>query len=83
MIETHPLALIPFVQEVTGILQRTLPENTHIMLDAPDAEQEEPSAPLTVKADPARIQQALINLALNAQDAMPEGGELRIGLERI
>ena len=36
-----------------------------------------------IDADPSRAQQAIVNLALNARDAMPDGGELRIGLERI
>ena len=33
-----------------------------------------------VKADPAEIQQVILNLALNARDAMPEGGRLSIEL---
>jgi CheY-like chemotaxis protein len=36
-----------------------------------------------IDADPTRIQQALMNLALNARDAMPNGGELRITVEAI
>lgn len=36
-----------------------------------------------VSADVSRLQQALLNLALNAQEAMPRGGALSIGLSHL
>jgi len=36
-----------------------------------------------VKADPAQIQQILINLVLNARDSMPEGGKIFIETEEV
>lgn len=40
-----------------------------------------PDTPVMVKADPDRIQQVLLNLALNALDMMPKGGTLEINLD--
>jgi CheY-like chemotaxis protein len=36
-----------------------------------------------VHADPTRLQQAFMNLALNSRDAMPNGGTLRFEISRI
>ncbi|SFI28994.1 PAS/PAC sensor hybrid histidine kinase [Jannaschia pohangensis] len=36
-----------------------------------------------VELDPVQLQTAIINLALNAQDAMPDGGRLRLEVENI
>src|SRR5690606_19649331 len=73
VMERGRLDLLPFVKEVVKLLQRTLPESIVIELEA-----EEES--YLVNADPTRLQQALMNLALNARDAMPEGGQLHIRL---
>lgn len=76
MMERHPLALDSFLKEMTKLLQRTLPESITVTLDL------EPGA-YSINADPTRVQQAVLNLALNARDAMPEGGRLTITLDAL
>ncbi|MEA3340504.1 MAG: PAS domain S-box protein, partial [Chloroflexota bacterium] len=78
-LDISPLDLKPFVEEIVRVLERTIPESIHIQFDAGPEE----ATPFTVDADPTRIQQALTNLATNARDAMPEGGELGIELSRL
>ena len=74
VMERGKLDLLPFAKEVVKLLQRTLAENITITFEAtPDT--------YFVSADPTRLQQSLMNLALNARDAMPVGGELRIDLD--
>ncbi len=80
VLERRPLDLAPLLKEHVKLLKRTLPENIEIELIY---EPEECATPLTVHADPTRMQQMITNLAVNARDAMPSGGNLHIKLERI
>jgi PAS domain S-box-containing protein len=76
VIERQPLDLSPILKEQVKLLERTLPEDIQVDLTyGPGVH--------IVKADPTRIQQALTNLAINARDAMPDGGRLHVGLERV
>lgn len=75
-LERRTFDLRPLVKEHVKLLQRTLPEAIAIRLSFEELD-------YTVRADPTSIQQVLMNLAINARDAMPQGGTLRIGLERI
>ncbi len=94
VLERQALDLLPLLKEQVKLLERTLPENIEIELDYGPAlggaeGPDEASALLLdstlfiVNADPTRIQQVFMNLAVNARDAMSTGGRLRIGLEHI
>jgi len=65
-----------FLKEMVGLLRRTLPETIAIRLDiAEDVGY--------VEADPVGLQQVIMNLAVNARDAMPNGGTLTIACAPI
>ncbi len=59
------------LNDLVALLQRTLPENIEIELNLPSEE-------LVIEANPSQLQQVLLNIAINARDAMPAGGHLRI-----
>jgi two-component system cell cycle sensor histidine kinase/response regulator CckA len=74
--ETRPVDLMGLVRETADMLRQTLPTTIRILLEVGRSE-------YVVTADPDRLQQVLLNLAANARDAMPEGGELRVGLSKV
>jgi signal transduction histidine kinase len=71
VLRSRELALNAVVEEMNKMLRRLLGENIEFEKRlAPDLG--------WVKADPGQIEQVIMNLAINARDAMPKGGKLTL-----
>lgn len=68
--------LVPFLKEAVKLLERTLPESIRIAIEFGRGD-------LVVETNPTQLQQVITNLAINARDAMPDGGELRVQLSAL
>lgn len=75
--EKRPVDLCTVVQESERLLRRVLPAAVKLEVDVIC----EP--PLWVNADQMQLQQVVLNLAINARDAMPDGGTVRVALSPI
>jgi len=64
------------VEDVSKLIGRTLDKNIEI---ATELQRGLPS----VEGDPGQLEQAILNLCVNAADAMPAGGRLRLGTEVV
>ena len=71
VLQPRLLDLNAVVSEVEKLLRRLIGEDVELVT------QLDPALG-NVKADPGQLEQVLINLAVNARDAMPEGGTLTI-----
>lgn len=69
-----PVQLASFVDALLPLMRRTLGEQIAISFDTQVVEPQ-------IFVDPAQLDSAIINLALNARDAMPGGGHLRFSIE--
>jgi signal transduction histidine kinase/ActR/RegA family two-component response regulator len=71
MITTKPVDLNETVKDVVKFLDRVIGEGVQLKTVLYDSD-------LTVMADKSQIEQVLINICINARDAMPKGGKLTI-----
>jgi PAS domain S-box-containing protein len=71
--ERTPMDLGSLLHDTLKMLRRILPETIQVAVEIEDGD-------FRVCGDPAQLQQVITNIAVNARDAMPEGGELRVQL---
>lgn len=76
VIEIKPVSLNRIVANLEDLLARIIGEQIEFRVELPEQE-------IVVMADAVQVEQALINLATNARDAMPEGGLLSIAVKTV
>ncbi len=75
-IEFRSINLNDVVLEVVELLKKSIPKEITIEVKLDN------NIPF-IKADPSQISQVVLNLAINAKDAMPEGGRLLIATSKV
>jgi PAS domain S-box-containing protein len=70
-VEPRELELAPLIEGMTGMLARLMPGEVRVRAALSPK-------PLRVRADPGQVEQVVMNLVVNARDAMPAGGEVLV-----
>jgi PAS domain S-box-containing protein len=76
VVKPEVLDLSKLVRDLEMLLERALGELVDLRIEL--AEEVAP-----IEADPGQIEQVLVNLAVNARDAMPDGGTLLIEVDNV
>lgn len=76
IINPKPASINKLLKDVAKLMSRLLREDIEFTVMLPDTE-------LTAVIDSVQIEQAIINLATNARDAMPDGGMLGIYADAV
>src|SRR5574343_1440401 len=74
-LEPQSVDIGTLIGSLTRLVRRSLPESISLSSETPSA--------LYAQVDPGQLESALLNFALNARDAMPDGGRLHIAARGI
>ena len=73
--EPQPIALADFLRGCERLFSRSLPRSVRLTLEI-----DEGPLPIVVHAIPVKLKQVVLNLIINARDAMPGGGTVTLAL---
>jgi PAS domain S-box-containing protein len=76
VVQPRVVELGPLVAEVAPMLQRMIGEDLELAVEPVEGSGR-------VKVDPGQMQQVLMNLAVNARDAMPSGGRVVVSIRDV
>ena len=76
IVELKPVNVGSIVKGTEGLLKSLLTEDIELKILLPDSD-------ITITADTSQVEQVLLNLASNANDAMPRGGMLTIETKKV
>ncbi|HSL50020.1 MAG TPA: ATP-binding protein, partial [Candidatus Deferrimicrobiaceae bacterium] len=76
VVQPRVLELGPLVADLVPMLQRMIGEDMELEIEPVQGTGR-------VKVDPSQMQQVLMNLAVNARDAMPSGGRVRLSVRDV
>ncbi|MBN2040767.1 MAG: response regulator [Spirochaetes bacterium] len=74
--ELSPLSLNKVIRQVEGLLKRTIPKMINMVFVLDENLK-------IIEGDSTQMEQVIMNLALNARDAMPEGGTLTFTTKNV
>ncbi|MDB6038862.1 MAG: histidine kinase, partial [Verrucomicrobiales bacterium] len=71
-----PVNVVHILSDIENIIRDTFPKNI-------DFQFERPREPGAVLGDPTQLHQVFMNLCVNARDAMPLGGKLKVTIQHV
>jgi signal transduction histidine kinase len=74
-LETQAIDLVTLVERMRDLIQSSIGAGIELRIAAPDG-------PAYARVDPNQLELAVLNLCVNARDAMPNGGVLTLAVEK-